>query len=781
MERNLPVQMVKTRGHKDEFLKEGMGSEPKWATAEVIQRNGKSILTSINEFESYFNFDDERILPLLVSAKLNSNATAKTYRANVRSVFDENEKRNIIGIENQNELLLKIDNRESISKIKSNITKVLDNSAANAKKYGVAAVAGLVKFTPYVEEGLEGSSVKVRLVDYLNYSLNELSQKKFEEYCKNNLIIAEKIDYSPGLRLYEIINVKRNDIDALAQMDSVISIKRMPYVELSLSPEPYNTEMSVKEPINGEDYAVVGLLDSGVADIPHLRKWLKGDNQNVADLSDDNVDFWHGTPVAGIMVYGDELLGKKLTKCSPLRIVSCIVNTSPDNAVISEKELIIYIKDAIKNNPGVKVWNLSQGSNEMISDNCFSDFAIALDYIQKENNVLICKSAGNIDFRNPSNVRLTKGADSIRSLVVGSIAHKATSGCEHDAKVGQRSPFSRIGLGPEYLLKPDLVSYGGNNSIGIESFSMVGYQSSYYRGTSFSTPRITAMAANLFHQLNKEFDSTLIKALLIHSATYPNLDGLNKDDIQKELGHGLPSDISAMLNNDENEFTMIWQPELLSDRDYQIQNIPFPSFMVDENGFLYGDITVTLVSDPILKESEGNEYCQTDIEVLLQTYDGIDYCIPGAAGVSKRYRNSDRLINPNNILATSLYSAKSFKVNDASERTLISKHLKYQPVKKYHVSLENMKASKKELCLVAGKAMCLKIITLYRDATKADALIDGVIDAVKATIIITIKDTRGNNLLYDECMRMLDVHNFEHNNIELRENIEVDYLQNLNG
>lgn len=100
----------------------------------------------------------------------------------------------------------------------------------------------------------------------------------------------------------------------------------------------------------------------------------------------------------------------------------------------------------------------------------FSDLAVALDSLQKQYNILICKSAGNID--NPADTsqsfRLNKGADSVMSLVVGSIAHAKTT--ERDAEENDRSPFSRIGPGVENHTKPDLVHYGGNWDTHISAF-----------------------------------------------------------------------------------------------------------------------------------------------------------------------------------------------------------------------------------------------------------------------------------------------------------------------
>lgn len=111
-----------------------------------------------------------------------------------------------------------------------------------------------------------------------------------------------------------------------------------------------------------------------------------------------------------------------MTQCRPCKILSCIIN---GQTRIYENELVMNIQQAVGRHSDVKVWNLSQGINAQIEDNRFSDLAVALDSLQKQYNILICKSAGNID--NPADTdqsfRLNKGADSVMSLVVGSIAH----------------------------------------------------------------------------------------------------------------------------------------------------------------------------------------------------------------------------------------------------------------------------------------------------------------------------------------------------------------------
>ena len=82
--------------------------------------------------------------------------------------------------------------------------------------------------------------------------------------------------------------------------------------------------------------------------------------------------------------------------------------------------------------------------------------------------------------------------------MVGSFAHDKSI---YDyAEINDPSPFSRIGPGPEYIIKPEVSHYGGNAGVdndgkivstGIKSFAQNGKVAQAV-GTSFSTPRITS-------------------------------------------------------------------------------------------------------------------------------------------------------------------------------------------------------------------------------------------------------------------------------------------------
>lgn len=774
MEKTLPIQIVETRGKQDIFKKEAGGSNelPDWVNDNAIKRNSDIIIHQLDLLEDELK-NKINSVPVLMTATLHEKATAKSYRSSSRAIFDTENKRNIIGMDSVRNLIVKVASHSDIQAIKNNVQGGTGHTISKDKKCGIASVVEFKRYVPaYDADALVGKVAKVKLADFLDLNVNRNAEEHFIENCKNNGIKATICNYSEDTKIFRVIIDSADTVERLATMDGVISIKPMPYFEISASPEPYNTHLQVLSPKEDEEYAEVGLLDSGVEDIPHLRPWMRGDNQNIAGLDKYDIDTGHGTAVAGIILYGDELQGEHYTGCKPMWLTSCIVNTDSSKAVIEETELVEHIKTAVTKNPNVKVWNLSQGTKTEVSDDCFSDFGIFLDSLQKEYGILICKSAGNQVNPEKGELRITHGADSIRSLVVGSISHDKQD--SKDGEINERSPFSRIGFGPEFLVKPDVVHYGGNMITGVQSFSFSGYQCNSYKGTSFSTPRVTALAATLGKAISGKFNALLIKALIIHSSEYPGTKNTSSDDLLKEQGYGLPAPIKDILNNDDDEFTMVFQPTINRGEDYQILDFPYPSSMVDDNGYFYGDITVTLVTDPILRPTEGSEYCQTDVDVKIETHEGNRYFVLGAAGTPKTYRNAYRLGKPIvNVLAKDNYSSKTFNTTNLRERTLISKFGKYQPTKKYHVNLENMTKSHKEKALKSGRSWCMKLTTLYRDATEAEYSIDGVLDEIHAVVIVTIRDPKKKGLVYNECMQLLKQRNFEHSNIHVENRINI--------
>ncbi|HEY4875197.1 MAG TPA: hypothetical protein VIH86_06465, partial [Puia sp.] len=288
-------------------------------------------------------------------------------------------------------------------------------------------------------------------------------------------------------------------------------------------------------------------------------------------------------------------------------------------------------------------------------------------------------------------------------------------------------------------------------------------------GTSFSTPRITALTAELCNRLDEEFDPLLIKALTIHSAKYPeNLSIPNSEKI-KSLGYGIPSTVDDILFNDPYEITLILQDSLTKGSWLQIWDFPFPQEMV-HNGYYYGEIIATIVGSPILSERQGIEYCQSNLNLRIGTYDKI------------KKRTGRTILNPwgleenQNLLDSGIYSAKLHrdqKGGFARERTLIKYGDKYQPVKKYAVDLDEITTANKIHYLTSPKKWYLDVDPRYRMYCVEQYAKDGLELNQEFCLVITIRDKKRKHRVYDLSTRLLNDYGFMHSDINLRGQTKV--------
>lgn len=172
-----------------------------------------------------------------------------------------------------------------------------------------------------------------------------------------------------------------------------------------------------------------------------------------------------------------------------------------DVSYLTETELLQDLESALAAHANeFKVWNLSLGSDEPCSLDEFSSFAVELDRLQEMYNVSFVISAGNYS-RIPmlsyprtgeqlTNGRITTPADSVLGITVGSVGHHSHH--PHGPKQNEPSAFSRHGAGPNYIIKPDLVHYGGccacdaSDIKGVRSLDLTG--TSEGMGTSYSAP-----------------------------------------------------------------------------------------------------------------------------------------------------------------------------------------------------------------------------------------------------------------------------------------------------
>jgi hypothetical protein len=779
--KNLPVKLFQKRQKIDDRRVEGGGSKtiPKWQLeGEELLERANSLLEPLTELDTFFeNRDNTRsFIPATLRVDIDDNAIAKSHRQDIQKLFNgQFSKNNIIGFIDSNSAIVKVDNIEDSKAIKRNINNYHRNPKA------VSAVETIEIFEPYIadiEENKENETVKISLIDFLNYEINNAVKVSFEKYCKQKSVDVVESNYSSGLIIYKIKNATKAQLDSISDFEALESITFMPKYSVSMDLLNSGQDIEVKEPVKDEEYPIIGVLDSGIAKNQYLSPWLI--DRNFSSYPEDLVNPTHGSCVSSIIIYGDDLEGENWTGNSGCKLFDATVFPDETKESIDEDELIANIREAIKKNSDIKIWNLSLGTKSEADLNDFSDFGKALDEIQISNEVIICKSTGNCrNFeRGFPKSRIARSGDSIRSLVVGSIAHSKNG--NDIADVNHPSPFTRIGPGPANSIKPDLVSYGGNAGMnggrrvenGVKAIAPDG-ASVKIIGTSFSTPRVTSLLSELNFKVREKFNPTLLKALAIHSAKYPLGVNFPINEKVNQMGFGIASSADEIIYNDPHEITLILQENINKGEFIEILDFPFPESLIDDDGYFYGEVKITLVAQPVLREKQGAEYCQSNLDLMFGTYENI----------KDRDTTKSNILNPfgpddtQNVLLDSNYKSAYIKDTEsdyARERVLLNYGKKYQPVKKYSVNLSEMKDARQRDSLASNRKWYAKIKGTYRDFAETRSKEDGEVLNQDFTLVVTIRDTKGQHQVYNEVSRLLADRNFLHSNIKLREEIRID-------
>jgi len=593
---------------------------------------------------------------------------------------------------------------------------------------------------------------------------------------------VKKTNYSDDHVVYNIQSVNLDAFETIninEAFEAIFSIEPMPKYTVTLDMEEDEATVNISTPKEGKKYATVGILDNGIADIPHLKPWLT--EERYTAYPEPYMKKNHGTFVSGVVVYGDDIEDQEWVGTEGVKIFDACVYPDTDKEGIEEDELIRNIQEVVRAyHKDVKIWNLSISIANPVDDFSFSDFAIALDALQDEYDVLICKSAGNCkNFKSgrPKG-KIHQGADSVRSIVFGSIAHKKAS--LDLAEIDNPSPFTRIGRGPSYIIKPEVVHYGGNAGVdasgrmvttGAKSFGLDG-RINQAVGTSYSTPRVTALAAGLYQEMEEEFDPLLLKALMVHSASYSeNLKVPNTERVN-QVGFGKPQPVREILYNSLNEVTLILRDEISKGEYIDMMDFPMPDCLIDGD-YYTGQVIVTLVYNPILDPSQRAEYCQSNIDIKMGTYD------------TKKDRDTTKrnILNPigrdgsQNVLLESCYSKRKMQKNDddfaLKERLLIKYGDKYYPVKKYAVNLSEMTDSNQLKYLSKDKKWYLFLRGLFREHIETKSQMEGTNPSQEFCLIVTIKDPTGTKPVYDQVNQKLNEYNFWHNNIKLHTDVTI--------
>ncbi len=314
-----------------------------------------------------------------------------------------------------------------------------------------------------------------------------------------------------------------------------------------------------------------------------------------------------------------------------------IPNTDPDHKegkidFLTEEELLQSLSTALAEHANrIKVWNLSLGSDEVCALDQFSPLAEELDKLQERFQVTFVISAGNyeklpmLDYprvgQQLSDGRITSPADSVLGVTVGAISH-VDYGATGPGK-NCPAPFSRHGAGPNHVIKPDFVHYGGtcatdfSHQAGIRSVTAAGTGEDL--GTSFATPLVARALAQVHHHITPSPSPVLARALLTHHARDPRSEGRVPDKEENFFGFGIPTSVPYCLECTPYGSTLVFEDQLRPGFFLEWTDFPYPASLKRRDRY-YGQIAMTVAFAPARSGRFGTEYCETHIEAHFGVY-----------------------------------------------------------------------------------------------------------------------------------------------------------------
>ena len=325
-------------------------------------------------------------IPAVLTAKLKDDAIAKSHRGDMVSFLCERDDERVIGVSEDQSLLIRVD---SLAQYDAVLRKLHD--PASYPK-AISGISSIHTFEPEVVPADsaplrdEQRILKVKLIDYNNYQINQVVADEFRSFVASveGTAICKQVKYSDRISVYEIAIDSSADWRELKAFPGLLSAEPMPTVDLGDSGFFSGDIPELPPPEEGIEYPLVGILDTGIASIPALQPWIIG---SYSCFPEEYIDRSHGTFVAGLVCFGDLLNSTQQTGVSGCRLFDAVVFPDENRQKIFEDDLVLNIRDAVERHRDlVKVWNLSLGTHKESSLNAFSDFGKAL--------LLLCRRQG---------------------------------------------------------------------------------------------------------------------------------------------------------------------------------------------------------------------------------------------------------------------------------------------------------------------------------------------------------------------------------------------------
>ncbi len=749
-DQRLPIKLIMPKQGTERRVPGG--GTPPMPFREVDAQYRKRLSNQIDAVSDVLATPFEAVKAAPVRVKVISKAAAKSHRP--EALFSE-KSCPIIGSGKLGELFIKatpegLDNLKELVNQNTSDKLIKELSCIESieaitpvsRRHGISA-KDVLRHSP---RGQEGFILRVSLFDYGADEEQPLLVDDFLKNCQRLGIQLDQRGYGKRSLTYAAECKTEADVEGLSRVVGVRSVSHMPLIRI-IRPKGLDQQPLPDLPVRDQsdnDVPVVVVVDSGVTNqIPALNSWVVGRDDQVP-ASYQNTD--HGTFVAGLIAWGQDLnptiAGLNGEPCAVFDL-KVIPNSDPargDTLALLESELLMSLENALQDHANkYKVWNLSLGTDVVCSLDEFSPLAVQLDNLQEKYQVSFVISAGNydspplLDFpRTEAQIdqgRITSPADSVLGITVGAISHVDFK--QRGPKQHHPSAFSRHGAGPNYIIKPDVVHYGGSCSTdvahihGISSVNEAGLAENL--GTSFSTPLVSRTLAQIYHQITPTPSPVLARALLTHHARDPRSGHRVPDGDENYIGFGLPQPVPYCLECTPYSATLVFEDALRPGYYLEWNDFPYPPSLKRQGRF-FGEIWMTLAFSPSRGERWGTEYCETHINAHLGVY--YEQVSRTTGEVSTKFKG---LVPPEHKNPGLLY-----------ESYQVEKLRKWAPVRTYYGDMGD-KGQR-------GLRWRLKLQLLTRHGIEKD---ETTFKPQPFSLIITIADPQKKAPVYDEVAQIV--------------------------
>ncbi len=425
----------------------------------------------------------------------------------------------------------------------------------------------------------------------------------------------------------------------------------------------------INNQINQNNVSVC-LLDSGVNRVNPLLVDLiperNLDSVNPTWVNSDSYRHGHGTPMAGLIIYGDLIepltSNMRISVSNNIESIKIVDRTANDPDLYGQITLEAISIGEIMNPKNKRIVCLAVTSPDNKYLGRPSSWSAAIDQkmfgsIEERNdNTVILVSSGNLSYADRLNYPIANDdlsiedpAQAFNAITIGAYTNKdrldvtTYPGAQLLAQRGQMSPCNTtsISWNKKWPKKPDVVFEGGNDGIfntGIldeESLKLlstgVGGIGRSWLSTMADTSAATALASKFAAELYQKYPNYLpetIRALIIHSADWNDimlnnnalisLSSEDKSRLLARVGYGIPN-LNKAKYSAENSLSIIAERTLkpfkfeesrVKTNIFHLFDLPWPSDILSDLAELDVKLIVTL--SYFIEPNPGNKRYASD-------------------------------------------------------------------------------------------------------------------------------------------------------------------------